>query len=45
MERVLMDLMFELPSRGGVREVVVDADAVQGRSAPRIVMSGEVESA
>jgi ATP-dependent Clp protease ATP-binding subunit ClpX len=45
MERVLLEMMYELPSREGVREVLVNKDVITGRSAPMVVMSKEVESA
>jgi ATP-dependent Clp protease ATP-binding subunit ClpX len=35
-ERVLLDVMYEVPSRRDIRNVVVDANAVREHSAPRM---------
>jgi ATP-dependent Clp protease ATP-binding subunit ClpX len=45
LEKVLLDVMYDLPSRAGVREVVIGEQVITHRSAPRIVESKEVESA
>ena len=39
MEDILLDTMFDLPSLEGVEEVVVNADAVDGRSKPYFIYS------
>ncbi len=50
-ERTLLDVMYEIPSRGDVRRVVVDAPAVRGQSAPRLydhsgrLIGGELDKA
>lgn len=35
-ERVLMDVMYEVPSRRDIRKVVVDASAVRGQASPKL---------
>ncbi|HET7010812.1 MAG TPA: ATP-dependent Clp protease ATP-binding subunit ClpX [Anaerolineales bacterium] len=35
LEGILLDVMYEIPSHPDVRRVVVDADAIEGRAAPR----------
>ncbi|MCS7054828.1 MAG: ATP-dependent Clp protease ATP-binding subunit ClpX [Thermoflexales bacterium] len=50
-ERVLLDVMYEVPSRRDVRRVVVDAPAVRGQSAPKLydhvgrMIGGELDKA
>ncbi|MDR2672521.1 MAG: ATP-dependent Clp protease ATP-binding subunit ClpX [Coriobacteriales bacterium] len=39
-ERVLMDIMYELPSNDTIAEVVVTAEAVRGEKKPTIVLHG-----
>lgn len=36
LERVLLDVMYEVPSRRDIRRVVVDAGAILGQSSPRL---------
>jgi ATP-dependent Clp protease ATP-binding subunit ClpX len=38
---VLLDVMFEIPSRGDVKKVVIDADAINRRHPAQIVVRGE----
>jgi len=45
LERVMLDLMFELPSRQGVKEVVVNEESVTNGEQPLVVYSAGVESA
>lgn len=45
LERVMLDLMYELPSRQGVKEVVVDEESVLHGEQPLIVYSASAESA
>jgi ATP-dependent Clp protease ATP-binding subunit ClpX len=41
-EEILMEVMYELPSLGGVARCVVDRDAIQGESSPELITaSGE----
>jgi len=50
-ERTLLDVMYEVPSRRDVRRVVVDAPAVRGQSSPRLydqngrLIGGELDRA
>lgn len=39
MESLLLDLMFELPSKNNISEIVFDADVVEGKKKPIIVYS------
>ncbi|MBF0308835.1 MAG: ATP-dependent Clp protease ATP-binding subunit ClpX [Magnetococcales bacterium] len=39
MESILLDLMFEVPSMTGVREVVINHDVVESGSAPLLIYS------
>ena len=41
MENVLLNTMYELPSRGDVRQVVVDEGAVRGDNPPFLIYEGE----
>ena len=43
MERVMRDVMFELPSRSDVREVVVTPESVGGRVPPLMVLRPEAQ--
>ncbi len=43
MERVMRDVMFELPSRSDVREVVVTPESVGGRVPPLLVLRPEAQ--
>ncbi|MBI5527557.1 MAG: ATP-dependent Clp protease ATP-binding subunit ClpX [Deltaproteobacteria bacterium] len=45
LEKVLLNVMYDVPSRAGVREVVMAEDVIASRAAPRVVLSKEVESA
>jgi ATP-dependent Clp protease ATP-binding subunit ClpX len=45
LERVLLDVMYDIPSRENVREVVITGDSITGRALPEVVVSREVESA
>lgn len=41
-EEILMEVMYELPSLGGVARCVVDRDAIEGESSPELITaSGE----
>jgi ATP-dependent Clp protease ATP-binding subunit ClpX len=39
LESLLLDTMYELPEQTGLRQVVVDADAVNGTRPPRRVFA------
>ena len=43
MENILLDTMYELPSREDVKQVVVDEGAVSGDSPPFVIYEGEGE--
>lgn len=45
MEDMLLDVMYDVPSRDSVREVVVNADVVTGKNPPIIVYSEKAETA
>jgi len=45
LEKVLLDLMYDLPSRDDVRDVKITGDTILGKAAPQISLSREVESA
>ena len=36
LEKIMLDTMYELPSRGNAKRVVVSADVVRGNASPRI---------
>ena len=38
-EETLMDIMFEIPSRKDVKQVIIDADTILKKSEPRLVMN------
>jgi ATP-dependent Clp protease ATP-binding subunit ClpX len=40
-EAVMRDVMFDIPSRGDVREVVVTAESIEGGVPPLLVMHTE----
>ena len=44
-EKVLLETMYDLPSRQGAREVVIGDEVIMRRASPRVVESKEVESA
>lgn len=39
-EKILMDVMFEVPSRGDVQQVVIDAKVVRGERPPLYITAG-----
>jgi ATP-dependent Clp protease ATP-binding subunit ClpX len=43
-EEVLLDVMFELPSRADVKKVVIDSDAIHHRKAPQMVTRAEARA-
>ena len=43
LERIMRDLMFELPSRTDVREVVVTPESASGRVPPLLVLRPEAQ--
>ncbi|MGD8754033.1 MAG: ATP-dependent Clp protease ATP-binding subunit ClpX [Desulfobacterales bacterium] len=45
LEACLLDVMFELPSMIGVREYVINADAVAGRTKPMVIYQPAAKSA
>jgi ATP-dependent Clp protease ATP-binding subunit ClpX len=45
LEDLMLDLMYELPSRTGVRECLITEDVVNGASAPILVHEHQAESA
>jgi ATP-dependent Clp protease ATP-binding subunit ClpX len=45
MEKVMLDLMFELPGEKGVKEVVISEDAVVRGERPLVVYSEEAQTA
>jgi ATP-dependent Clp protease ATP-binding subunit ClpX len=42
-EELMLDVMFELPSRSDVREVVITGECVEARSAPILIIEPEVQ--
>ena len=38
-ENVMLDTMFELPSRADVEKCVIDVDAVDGKSKPKLILT------
>jgi len=45
MERVMLDLMFRIPSEKNVKEVVVNEETISSGEQPLLVMTAEAESA
>ncbi|MBM4395146.1 MAG: ATP-dependent Clp protease ATP-binding subunit ClpX, partial [Deltaproteobacteria bacterium] len=45
MERVMLDVMFDLPSEKDVKEVVVNEESVLAGEQPLIVLSADAETA
>jgi len=45
LEACLLDVMFELPTMKGVREYVINADAVAGRTKPMVIYQPAAKSA
>jgi ATP-dependent Clp protease ATP-binding subunit ClpX len=43
-EEVLLDVMFELPSRADVKKVIVDGDAISRRKAPQMITRAEARA-
>ena len=44
-EEVLLDVMFELPSRADVKKVIIDADAIARHKSPQMVTRAEARTA
>ncbi|MDI7266938.1 MAG: ATP-dependent Clp protease ATP-binding subunit ClpX [Myxococcota bacterium] len=45
LERTMLDIMFEVPSMEGVREVIIDADVVRHGKRPMIVLDKKAQPA
>ena len=45
MEEVLLETMYELPSRTDVKKCVVDENVILERSAPKLILQGNRKSA
>jgi ATP-dependent Clp protease ATP-binding subunit ClpX len=43
-EEVLLDVMFELPSRADVKKVVIDGETINRRKAPQMVTRAETRA-
>jgi ATP-dependent Clp protease ATP-binding subunit ClpX len=44
LESVMLDIMFDIPSKEGVREVLIDADVIKKKKPPIVVYdSGKAE--
>lgn len=43
-EQSLLDTMYDLPSNKGIKRIVVDANAIEGRAAPQLVYEDGVTS-
>ncbi len=41
----MLEIMYEMPSRGGIKEVVINDDVITKRDAPLIVYQKEAELA
>jgi ATP-dependent Clp protease ATP-binding subunit ClpX len=44
MEKTMLEVMFDLPQRDDVTEVVIDAGVVAGRKRPTLRRAGKTES-
>ncbi len=45
LESAMLDIMYDVPSRRNVKEVVINEDVIDKREPPLIVMQKEAESA
>jgi len=45
LEHAMLDIMYDIPSRNGIKEVVVNEDVITKRDAPLIVYQKEAELA
>jgi len=45
MESVMLDVMYDIPSRGDVKQCIVNADVVEGRAKPMLVLEDQDEAA
>ena len=45
LEHAMLDIMYDIPSRSGIKEVVVNEDVITKREAPLIVYQKEAELA
>jgi len=45
LEHAMLDIMYDIPSRNGIKEVVVNEDVITKREAPLIVYQKEAELA
>ena len=45
LENAMLDIMYDVPSRRNVREIVISEDVVQKHEPPLVVMEKEAESA
>jgi ATP-dependent Clp protease ATP-binding subunit ClpX len=43
MENALLDVMFEAPSLGGVKKIIIDAGVVEGTALPLVVLENDEE--
>jgi ATP-dependent Clp protease ATP-binding subunit ClpX len=45
LESAMLDIMYDVPSRRNVREIVISEDVIDKHEAPLVVMQKEAESA
>jgi ATP-dependent Clp protease ATP-binding subunit ClpX len=45
MENIMLDVMYEIPSRDNVKKVVITPEVVDGYSQPEIILEKKVELA
>ncbi len=45
MESVMLDVMYDIPSRGDVKKCIVNAEVVEGRAKPMLVLADQDEAA
>jgi ATP-dependent Clp protease ATP-binding subunit ClpX len=45
LESAMLDIMYDVPSRRNVREIVISEDVIDKKEAPLVVMQKEAESA
>jgi ATP-dependent Clp protease ATP-binding subunit ClpX len=45
LESAMLDIMYDVPSRRNVREIVISEDVIDKREPPLVVMQKEAESA
>ncbi|PJC70850.1 MAG: ATP-dependent Clp protease ATP-binding subunit ClpX, partial [Zetaproteobacteria bacterium CG_4_8_14_3_um_filter_59_5] len=44
MESVMLDVMYDIPSQGNVKQCVINAEVVNGKAKPMLLLENETQA-